>query len=213
MKETFDQLRDRHQRVRAVVDSVRADMRGEPRAEVAAELARRLAAAGLPDLPENVDQKAALIVDLPNGLIGLGASVVRAVAGRPQPPGSRRESRYLDGTAWTPVSVTDDPLAQRALRIFGTLRATGAQEMHLGRLVAVPGDDVAVFLGATFIGLLPPEASRAVRPVAEQTDAADQKLMAKGRIGNADATRTFAVALPQARDAPEVEDDKAPEGD
>jgi hypothetical protein len=74
MKETFDRIRDRHDRVRAVVDSVRTDMRGEPRAEIAAELARRLATAGLPDLPESVDQKAALIVDLPDALISLGAA-------------------------------------------------------------------------------------------------------------------------------------------
>jgi hypothetical protein len=45
MRETFDHIRDRQQHVRAVVDSVRADQRGEPRAEIAAEVARRLAAA------------------------------------------------------------------------------------------------------------------------------------------------------------------------
>jgi hypothetical protein len=51
--------------------------------------------------------------------------------------------------------------------------------MYIGRLVAVPSDEVAVFLGSTFIGMLPPDAARAVRPIAEQTDAADQKLLVK----------------------------------
>jgi hypothetical protein len=210
MKETFDRIRDRHDRVRAVVDSVRTDMRGEPRAEIAAELARRLATAGLPDLPENVDQKAALIVDLPDALISLGAALVRVVAGRPGPAGLRRESRYLDGATWTPVGVTDDPLAQRTLRVFDTMRPSDACEMYIGRLVAVPSDEVAVFLGSTFIGMLPPDAARAVRPIAEQTDAADQKLLVKGKITSTDAVRTLAVALPQASVAVEVESKSAP---
>jgi hypothetical protein len=182
MKETFDRIRDRHDCVRTVVDSVRTDMRGEPHAEIAAELARRLAAAGLPDLPENVDQKAALIGDLPNALISLGAALVRVVAGRSGPAGLRRESRYLDGATWTPIGVTVDPLAQRTLRIFDTMRPGDAREMYIGRLVAVPSDEVAVFLGSTFIGMLPTDATRAVRPIAEQTDAADQKLLVKGKI-------------------------------
>lgn len=210
MKETFDQIRDRHQRVRAVVDSVRADMRGAPRAEISAELARRLAAAGLPDLPENVDQKAALVVDLPNALVSLGAALVRVVAGRPGPAGLRRESRHLDGATWIPIRVADDPLAQRTLRIFDTMRPGNAREMYIGRLVAVPSGEVAVFLGSTFIGLLPLEAARAVRQIAEQTDAADQKLLVKGKITSTGAVRTLAVALPQAAVSDDVERNVAP---
>ena len=83
MRETLGHIRDRQQRVRAVVDSVRADLRGESRAEIAVELARRLAAAGLPEVPEDVDQKAALIADLPGALVSLGVALVRVVAGRP----------------------------------------------------------------------------------------------------------------------------------
>jgi hypothetical protein len=97
MRETFEHIRDRQQRVRAVVDSVRADRRGEPRAEIAVELARRLAAAGVPELPEDVEQTAALIADLPKAVVSLGYAVVRVVAGRPGPAGLRRESPHLDG--------------------------------------------------------------------------------------------------------------------
>jgi hypothetical protein len=97
MGKTFGHFRDRQQRVRAVVDSVRSDLRGEPRAEIAAELARRLTAAGLPELPEDVEQKAALIADLPGSLVSLAAALVRVVAGAswtrraaPAVPTSRR---------------------------------------------------------------------------------------------------------------------------
>jgi hypothetical protein len=57
MRETFEHIRDRQQRVRAVVESVRADRRGQSRGEIAVELTRRLAAAGLPELPEDVERK------------------------------------------------------------------------------------------------------------------------------------------------------------
>lgn len=196
MRETFEHFRDRQQRVRAVVDSVRSDLRGEPRAEIAAELARRLAAAGLPELPEDVDQKAALIADLPGSLVSLAAALVRVVAGRPGPAGLRRESRHLDGAVWIPVEVADDPLAQRTLRIYNMVQPSNPPEWYFGRIVALPGDEVAVFLGSTFMGLLPPESARAVRPIAQETDAADQKLQVKLRIAGADGARTLAVALP-----------------
>jgi len=196
MRETFERIRDRQQRVRAVVESVRADRRGESRDEIAVELARRLAAAGLPELPEDVERKAALIADLPGALVSLGYAVVRVAAGRPGPAGARRESRHLDGATWIPVQVTEDPLAQRALRVYSTTLLGGLTEMYIGRIVALPGDEVAVFLGGTFIGLLPPESARAVRPIARETDAADQKLQVKGKIVGADGARTLAVALP-----------------
>jgi len=196
MKETFGHVRERHQRVRAVVGSVRADMRGAARDEIVAELARRLAAAGMPDLPENLEQKAALIADVPNALVGLGSALVRVVAGRPGTAGLRRGSRRLDGATWVPVRLADDPLAQRALRIFDTMRPGNAGDMYVGRLVAVPVAEVGVFLGSTFIGFLPSDVARAVRPIAEQTDAADEKLLVKGRITGNGGVHTMAVALP-----------------
>ena len=196
MRETFEQIRDRQQRVRAIVDSVRADRRGEPRGEIAVELARRLAVAGLPELPEDVERRAALIADLPRTLVSLGYAVVRIATGRPGPAGERRESRLLEGTTWIAVQVTEDPLAQRALRIYSTMTLGSALEMHTARIVALPGDEVAVFLGGTFIGLLPPKPAQAVRPIAEETDAADQKLQVKGRITGVDGARMLAVALP-----------------
>lgn len=196
MRETFDHIRDRQQRVRAIVDAVREDWRGEPRAEIAAELARRLAAAGVPELPEDVELKAGLIADLPRTLVGMGAALMRVVAGRPGPAGLRRESRHLDGATWISVRVSDEPLAQRTLRIYSATLPGGLDAMYIGRIVALPGDEVAVFLGSTFIGLLPPERAQMVHPVAAETDAADLQLKVKGRIAGVDGARTLNVALP-----------------
>jgi hypothetical protein len=196
MSETFDQLRDRQRRIRAVTDSVRADRHGKQRAEIAAELGRRLVAAGLPALPEDVDQKAAAIADLPGTLITLSVAMVRVFAGRSGPTGMRRTSRRLDGEVWIPVRVVDDPLVQRALRIFDNLLSGSARELSIGRIVALPSDDVAVFLDGTFIGLLPPEQAAAVLRIAQETDAADQKLKVKVRVAGPDGARTMTVALP-----------------
>jgi hypothetical protein len=82
------------------------------------------------------------------------------------------------------------------LRIYSTTLLDSVPEMYIGRIVALPGDEVAVFLGGTFIGLLPPEPARAVRLIAQETDAADQKLRVRGRIAGVDGARTLAVALP-----------------
>jgi hypothetical protein len=196
MGKTFGHFRDRQQRVRAVVDSVRSDLRGEPRAEIAAELARRLTAAGLPELPEDVEQKAALIADLPGSLVSLAAALVRVVAGRPGPAGLRQQSRHLDGDVWIPVQIADDPLAQRTLRIYTMVQPSNPSELYFGRIVALPDEEVAVFLGSTFMGLLPPESAQVIRPIAQETDAADQKLQVKLRIAGEDGARTLAVALP-----------------
>jgi hypothetical protein len=196
MREAFDHIRDRQQRVRAVVDSVRAERRGEPRAEIAAELARRLAAAGVPELPEDVELKAGLIPDLPRTLLGMGAALVRVVTGRPGPAGLRRDSRHLDGVIWISVRVSDEPLSQRTLRIYSATLPGSADAMYIGRIVALPGDEVAVFLGSTFIGLLPSEPAQVVHPVAAETDAADLQLKVKGRIAGADGARTLEVSLP-----------------
>jgi hypothetical protein len=196
MGETFDHYRERQQRVRAVVDSVRADRRGGSSAEIAAELSRRLVAAGLPELPEDVENQAALIANLPGALVSLGLALVRVVAGRPGPAGLRRQSRHLEGTTWCQVEVADEALAQRTLRIYRTMLPSNAREISIGRIVALPGTEVAVFLGSTFIGLLPSEPARAVRQIAQETDAADQKLMVKCQIVGTDGSQTLAVALP-----------------
>jgi hypothetical protein len=109
---------------------------------------------------------------------------------------SRRQSRHLDGDVWIPVQIADDPLARRTLRIYTVVQPSNPSEVYSGRIVALPGEEVAVFLGSTFMGLLPPESARVVRPIAQEADAADQKLQVKLRIAGDDAARTLAVALP-----------------
>jgi hypothetical protein len=199
MGETFDLQRDRQRRLRVIWESVRAQHRGEPAAVIAAELTRRFQAAGLPQLPEAIDQHVAGAISRPQAVLAATVMGVRALVRREVPSGLRAKRRELAGGTWTAVRVADEPLTRRALRIHHDLSARAGVDPlggYAARLVALPTGDVAVFLGNTYAGLLPPETADVLHPAALATDAADQRLMVRARITPDGDSLAMAVAVP-----------------
>lgn len=184
------------QRIRqAVLRRVRRERHGKTTAAVAEELRHEFAAAGMPMPAEQVSDYAKAINEHRRPEAYFLGQLIDLAVHRRIPAGMRREEQRLPGGRWIAVQVAETAMARIALRNYGWLQQVteqiDPQTPLQARLITMPGpggrEQIAVLLGDTFVGTLPPEHGDALIEVAEQADAADQRLIAGARIDHAGA--------------------------
>lgn len=175
--------------------------RGRHGRNVAGELRREFAAAGMPLPPEQVRDYAQAISEHRWPAVHFIGQLIDIGSHRRIPSGMRLEEQRLPGVRWVPVQLTGTAMAGTAVRNFRRAQEITA---HLDspaplrtRLISMPGpdgaDQVAVLIGSTFAGTLPPHHAGALIPAIDEAGATNRKLTVAARI---DEAGTLLIAIP-----------------